>query len=135
MFVIYLILIYIFLGYILSNYICNLWEALPNHFAGSRIDEKIKKQFGVIFIVISSYIFYPLSFLFTKVLTAHVILWDQVSRHLYRSNISLKEKWNNRAYNLAFTRINDLRKRSSSISMLDRWCFIAVRHKLNTSKG
>ena len=134
MFVIYLILIYIFLGYILSNYICNLWEALPNHFAGSRIDEKIKKQFGVIFLVLSSYIFYPLTFLFAKVLTAHVILWDQVSRHLYRSNIFLKEKWNNRAYNLAFTRINNLRKHSSSISMLDRWCFIAVRHKLNTSK-
>ena len=75
MFVIYLILIYIFLGYILSNYICNLWEALPNHFAGSRIDEKIKKQFGVIFLVISSYTFYPLSFLFTKVLIAHMLFY------------------------------------------------------------
>ena len=136
MLLIFISIFYILSGYNLSKIVCNRWESIPNHFAGSRIDERVRNNFGNIFDIFSLYIFYPLTYFNSTILIAHVILWDQVSRHLFRNieNTKMREKWTRRGYTLASKRIRFLRKSSSNIFMLDKWCFIAVRHQLNINE-
>jgi len=126
------IYIYYTLGYHFSRCVCSRWEAIPNHFAGAKLDLQIRRKFGLLFHIASLGIFYPLCYWNCgNCVQAHVILWDQVSRHLYRNNMMTKEYWNLRGYRLAAHRIDYLKSCRFEISMIDRWCFIAVRHYLN----